>query len=307
MGNPAEITLSLTNTNQGTLSINTLRLVPSTAGVGTNPSVWKGKYFSGIPLSLTAEPKPGHRFVGWYQSTGRLATIHAADTAANYSSWTSGSGDGSGFGPWSIQATTANSGQAGSFLYVGGGGWGLYANSGQSAWAYRSLSNALTVGRTFAVRLRHGIVQSSGSVEIELGNQAGQPLFEFRRSGTNYTYEINGVPTDLPVTTASLDLEFTLLAGNTYEARVTPVGGSSVAVAGALQSQADSSIRRFSAFNQSAGSGSGADFFVTSLQVSTPSTSPGETFTFYSSLPATTATLGGDAVYQATFEAVPSD
>ena len=307
MGDPAGITLSLTNTNHGTLSINTLRLVPSAPGVGTNLSAWKGKYFSGIPLSLTAEPKPGYRFIGWYQSTGSVTTIHATDAATNYSSWTSGNGRGSGFGPWSIQATTGNSGEAGSFLFVDGGGWGLYANNGQSTWAYRSLSNALSVGRTFAIRLRHGTVQSSGAVEIELGNQAGQPLFEFRRSGTSSTYEMNGVSTDIPVTTAALDLEVTLLAGNTYQARVTPVGGSSRVVAGLLQAQTDSSIRKFSAFNHSAGSGGGADFFITRLQILTPGTAPGETFTFYSSFPTTTATLGGDAIYQASFEAVPSD
>jgi hypothetical protein len=50
------ISLNVSDTSQGTIKINTLVLpiMP-----------WTGKYFPKIPVTLTARPRPGHRFTSW--------------------------------------------------------------------------------------------------------------------------------------------------------------------------------------------------------------------------------------------------
>lgn len=92
-----------------------------------------------------------------------------ADSASNYSSWSNGSNQGSGFGAWTI---TAGGGVSGVFLgdpsAAGIGGmssksFGLYAKggSGSSIQAFRPLTTALAVGDS--ISFQWGINWESGS------------------------------------------------------------------------------------------------------------------------------------------------
>jgi hypothetical protein len=119
-----------------------------------------------------------------------LAATLAADDASNYTSWTTGSNGGVGFGPWDLQTVGNNNTSAfsGHFLASGPGdlnfigtgagptAWGLYANdtsdnltandSLESAGAIRSLTGgALDVGQAFVVRMEHGNIDPVGTFQ----------------------------------------------------------------------------------------------------------------------------------------------
>lgn len=72
-----DLTVSVSETNRGSVMVNTLQIDSSTAGIPANPYPWTGAYFPTIPLMVTALPKPGYRFVSW--SNGAVA-----GGAANY-------------------------------------------------------------------------------------------------------------------------------------------------------------------------------------------------------------------------------
>jgi uncharacterized repeat protein (TIGR02543 family) len=59
----AELTI-LHDSGQGTVRINSIELSEDTPGV-EDAENWTGIYFQGIPLQLSAIPKPGYEFYGW--------------------------------------------------------------------------------------------------------------------------------------------------------------------------------------------------------------------------------------------------
>jgi hypothetical protein len=65
LGSDVEITLTVNDTAQGYVKINTIDIVPSTPGVKDNPYPWTGIYFEGNPVQVEAVPKPGYRFSHW--------------------------------------------------------------------------------------------------------------------------------------------------------------------------------------------------------------------------------------------------
>lgn len=69
----AAITLK-TDTARGTIRINTVEINAATPGVD-DPGNWTGVYFQGIPVRISAVPKPGYRFDGWVESGQREAGI----------------------------------------------------------------------------------------------------------------------------------------------------------------------------------------------------------------------------------------
>ena len=304
----AALTVDVADTSQGSVTVNTLPIDPATAGIATNPYPWTGTYFQGVPVTITAVPKPGYRFVSWSSSMedGGADAILATDAASNYSSWSNGANGGTGFGPWALNASTGDTRRAGTFLDNGRGGWGLYANDRETAVIYRSLSNAMQVGETFTMRVRHGSVDDPGDVGFELANSNGGSLFKLATFWSSSTYVINGSTTEIPVTTNPLDIEITLASSNSYTARITPVGGSTYTNTGTLSALSDQTVRRFIAYNYSAGSGSGADVFVTSLQVAGAATPGGGTSTSYSTNATITPTLAGAAEFRAAFEVEPA-
>jgi len=304
----AQITLSLTNTNQGVLSVNTLRLEPLTHGIGTNVANWEGTYFREVPVTLQAEAKPGYRFSGWARSVAIPETVHATDFASNYtsSSWSAGSNLGTGFSAWFFTNSTANSSQAGRFLDSDRGAWGLYANDRQWSYARRLFAQNLAVGRTFSARIQHGTVSSPGRIVMELANSGNQALFRMQRDYDSTVYRVNSENTPVTSTTGPLDLEFTLISSNSFSLKVTPVGGASTTIPGTFLSNTNAAISRFNFYNDSAGPGSAADFFVSKISIITAGAGPGSSFTSYGTNPVLSENLGVDAIYQASFVVEPA-
>ncbi|MGB4614517.1 MAG: CotH kinase family protein [Limnochordia bacterium] len=53
-----------TDAAKGFVKVNSITIAPGTPGV-TDPGNWSGTYFKGIPITISAVPHEGHRFVGW--------------------------------------------------------------------------------------------------------------------------------------------------------------------------------------------------------------------------------------------------
>ena len=303
----AALTVDVAEAGRGSVKVNSLALEPSTPGVSPEPYPWTGTYFRSVPVTLTAVPAPGYRLAHWLREVGEASgVVIASDSAAASATWSSGSNGGSGFGAWSLQASTTNRGNAGWFLDNGRGGWGFYANNGHLAAATRPLAAPLAVGQTFTVRLRHGTVAPPGDVGIALLDSNGVNFFRVRRIWSSDRYEVNGQTSDVPVITGPLDVEFTMTSATTYTARLIPVGGSAYELSGTLPSNGTGAINRFQAFNYSAGNGSGADFFVTSLQISESGGEADTGYEVYSTSTTITPTLSADAGFVAAFEPEPA-
>jgi autotransporter-associated beta strand protein len=300
------LTVSVTNTNQGFVSVNSLKIESSTAGIGTNIVNWSGTYFKGIPVALQAGARPGYRFSGWSKSVASSDTVHAFDAASSYSNWSDGSNLGSGFEPWWFWTTAENSGQAGTFLQNSRGGWGCYANSGKTIYVGRPLTQPLTQGKTLVTRIKHGTVASPGSVGVILENSSQETIFQFERRFSSDVYWVNGQSTGVPVTTASIDLEISPTLGSNFAVIITPSGGSASNLTGTFLGSGLREASNFIFYNNSAGFGGGADFFITSMRITTPGSTIGGSFSSYGTNPVLSETFSGDAIYRASFVVEPA-
>ncbi|MFU8859270.1 MAG: CotH kinase family protein [Cyclonatronaceae bacterium] len=61
----ADLTINLTDDQAGRVQVNTILIDPETPGIGDDFANWQGRYFRGIPVTLSAIPKYGYRFVEW--------------------------------------------------------------------------------------------------------------------------------------------------------------------------------------------------------------------------------------------------
>jgi len=206
-------------------------------------------------------------------SASTRAAFMGSDNAGNYGNAWAGNG-GTGFGDWSFSNTSGNGSQNGSFLATSSGnsdlsiatsgkGWGLYANSGQTANAIRTLTGGnLVAGQSFSLRMDNGNVNSGGSVGFSLRNSAQQNRFEFYFVGgqNNYKININGTETDTGVgfTSGGLNLIFTQNGANGYTFSIN----GSTPLTGALSASDISEIRFFD-FN----SGGGNNVYFNDLAV----------------------------------------
>lgn len=123
---------------------------------------------------------------------GGLTAQTASDNASNYTSWTDGSNQGTGFAGWSLNSNNNGSTLfAGHFLgdsasgagdiNTGGQSFGMYANpSGAFSTAIRSFSSALTLNDQFTFQM---------AVNFDNGNKgfnlrtAGDSIFNFNVGG----------------------------------------------------------------------------------------------------------------------------
>lgn len=65
VGADVTVTVDVSNPAHGHVRVNTVEIVPTTAGVGAQPYPWTGVYFDAVPIELTALPAPDHVFAGW--------------------------------------------------------------------------------------------------------------------------------------------------------------------------------------------------------------------------------------------------
>ncbi|UTR11798.1 CotH kinase family protein [Evansella sp. LMS18] len=73
LGGMATLTI-YSNSERGTVKVNSIIIDEDTPGI-TDPNEWTGEYFTGVPVTLTAEPADGYEFAGW---SGKL--IESSDT-----------------------------------------------------------------------------------------------------------------------------------------------------------------------------------------------------------------------------------
>ncbi|HMO50027.1 MAG TPA: carbohydrate-binding protein [Kiritimatiellia bacterium] len=195
---------------------------------------------------------------------GGGVVTNAQDNAGNYGGgWTTGSNQGTGFSPWTLES----GGQGGHF--VGANGWGFWSHEGGGySAAVRPFPAAMAAGQTFRVRMQNGwIWEAGGSVGVALRDTEGDEkwLLYFNGGATNYT---GTNPTDIPWTDQGLDIAFTLTAANSYSVTITPVaGGSARTYTGSFTG----SINNFRAWSANNGTGdefnSNRDYFVNNLMI----------------------------------------
>jgi hypothetical protein len=64
----ANVTLN-TDEAMGHILINSIAITGDTPGI-ENPASWTGVYFQDVPITITAVPEPGYRFVRWEDTQG---------------------------------------------------------------------------------------------------------------------------------------------------------------------------------------------------------------------------------------------
>lgn len=66
---------------QGYVQVNSILIAPETVGIADNPYPFRGTYFKGVPITITAIPSEGYSFVGW-EGVEAESTISADLTVA---------------------------------------------------------------------------------------------------------------------------------------------------------------------------------------------------------------------------------
>ncbi len=232
----ADLTVDVTDTNRGTVSVNSISIDPSTPGVSAAPYPWTGTYFRGVPVTVSAQPKPGFRFVSWADNgaTNSDGSVSfAADATPNYpgSEWASNTPNGgTGFEPWIFNDTS--SWDDGFFIgptgrdsmnaaSPDGRAFGIFAHSGGSASATRPFSTGpLETNQTFSVTLSTG--GFSGTKGVLLG-QNGTNRFGFTATsvnGTNRLFFTRG-STNTPI-----EATFGTSINQAFNVSVTRTGGN---------------------------------------------------------------------------------
>lgn len=62
LGARATVTVGVDDAAHGTVQVSTVNLSTRMTGVG---ATWTGRYWTGVPVAITAKPKPGFAFAGW--------------------------------------------------------------------------------------------------------------------------------------------------------------------------------------------------------------------------------------------------
>jgi hypothetical protein len=171
------------------------------------------------------------------------AVVTAADDASNSpynDGWQVGDNGGFGFGAWSTINNLSSSGFGGGFIatndsnvQIGTGAsaaaFGVFGNQGGVGQAIRPLTQALSVGDTFSIKMDNGFIDSGGTVGFGLQNASGQNLIEFYYIGNNPNgdmYVVNSSTANLtsgnpiPFTNQGLSLDIHLTSSNTVDVMI---------------------------------------------------------------------------------------
>lgn len=226
---------------------------------------------------------PGNNSIGFSATTPGASTIVtvAADEAANYESWTSGSNAGTGFGEWQLgdeiqggasyfKATTANNAN----LDIGTTAFGLYAANDQVAEVFRNFTAPLAAGQTLYWTFENNWIKEDGTpypygVGTALQTATGDTVWQFYFNGGEGTYHqgADGAATDFPWTGTGLDIAFTLNSNATYSATVTPL--ASPEAAQTFTGSVSGTIERLRVWNYSAGPDGNYNLYFDNLQLVT--------------------------------------
>lgn len=265
-------------------------LVPS-LGLGTNA------------VRLTATNAP----------FGFVAATDAAGQAPYLDGWSTGDNGGGGWNAWILAAGEANAGHfrataaSNPRLNIGADAWGLWANSGSQANAYRPLGRPLRTGDTLRVSFENNWIETGSTVGMALLNPAGEALMEFFFMGGGSTYTINdavtGRNTGIPYTDTGLQLAITPTASNAYR---LVVGGTTLL--GSFMPRADLTPTRFRAWNHSAGPGEDFNAYFNNLSFSNGPALPSTTTVTASlaRLPSGASILVSPSGFTSTYLAVTS-
>lgn len=221
-----------------------------------------------------------------------LASDSAAD-GAYAGGWASSANGGFGFNAWTLAtgggpggfftgSSVNNAAGSSPVIDTGGQSWGLWANSGGQAVAFRSFANSLAVGQVLQLSMDNGYIESGSSVgfTIRTGNASGGTedynagaRFEFLYIGGDATNSYKVVDAagvrnvDVPFTGTGLRLAFTLNTSTAYTLQVTDnASDATVTITGALQDAAP--LQSLALYNNSAGPEAPHDAFFNSLGVS---------------------------------------
>lgn len=201
--------------------------------------------------------------------------------------WDHGDNGGSGFFPWTLGVTSADAGHFiassanngfGDFpppdgdIDTGGRSWGMFANNGATAEAFRGFQ-PLKRHHRFSVAMDNGFIDPGGAVGMALRTLGGENRFEFLFLGDGNTYLINdsviGFDTGITNTDQGLDVQLTLTGKNSYDLQVTKrFDGTQHVFSRSLGGPVDSEITNFRGFNADAGAFSQRDLFFNSLAIS---------------------------------------
>ncbi len=230
---------------------------------------------------------------------------NASDTAADPAyngGWTNGANGGSGFSPWVLTGSTTVGGNNNGF-FVGsstnnafvtspgidtsGRSWGIYANNGNDATAYRGFNSSLLVGGTVKVDMDNGFIDSgnadgfvlrSGNANAGYTNYNTNARFEFLYIGASASNSYQVVDSSgryyigVGFTGTGLHLVFTLGSNDTYSLTVIDNASSATdtVVNGTLQAASPDTIDSIAVYDHNAGATSTNDCFFNSLKVTSP-------------------------------------
>jgi hypothetical protein len=227
-----------------------------------------GRWNIEIPLNVGA-----NLITVYGYEAGNIETT-AMDSAVNYSTWSNGFNEGTGFGAWSFVEVANFSGH---FLATNNDtcqltkpAFGMWAHTENTAEVFRPFSPALAVGDTFSIAIDNGSIDNGHSSGIGLQTAEGDNLWEFYFVGGEFTYKMNGGATDIGWTADGLTIEFTLTSATTYRAVITPLGGSARTYSGSFSG----AIARFHAWHYSATGGEDHNFYFNDLKIT--SQTPGD-------------------------------
>src|SRR4029079_16209310 len=65
LGNERQLTIDVSDSAQGYITVNTIDITPACPGVPKQAYPWTGLYYPEVPVTLTAKAKPGYRFTHW--------------------------------------------------------------------------------------------------------------------------------------------------------------------------------------------------------------------------------------------------
>jgi hypothetical protein len=246
-----------------------------------------------------ATNSPGRYYrVAMGNATGLVST-QAFDNAAQsaYSGgWTNSSNGGFGFGPWTLDGSSASINSNGFFIGssvsnaagaspgidTSNVSWGMYANGGNTSVAYRVFTSSVPVGGTLKIDMRNGYINSGGIDGFALRNGNASGNTANYNAGARFQYYFLGGTNDYMVvdsggarstgvgfTGTGQHLIFVLGTTDTYSLTIidNASGNTNATLTGTLAGTSGSGINSISLFNINAGANTPYNLYFNSLSI----------------------------------------